>query len=276
MSRQGGRVDEAPFGRVAVTLFVVGCMLVVLTGTAAGATYRPQDEVEGTNEGWRRGGHTLFGVFAPTLERVNDELTNSGFGRLDGFYLLFGHGMYSETDRLAVAGIFGSGQADSTKGTKNARFRTGFGAVEVARVWPQDRWHMQLGGILGVGGSSLLLSDGRPTNMDDALSRRYETYLTNAFIVVGPSFGWRTDLTERSALFLKTGYLWTLSSPWTHRSTKARLDGTPDMNSPFFMVGMTYRFGRSTPTYRSTSKKSFCWSYGTKRRCISSDVDVSF
>lgn len=238
------KYEHGSFFRLALTL--VTCMVLLLvSGSVLAATYAPRAEVAETEwHDWHRG-YWLFGTLEPNLSRLDEQLVDNGFGSLDGFFSLWGGGTFSESARVAVAGMVGTGAASSARGSKYARLNTGFGLVELAYVFPGNGWHMQLGGMFGAGGSSLVLSEGRPSSIDDAARRRYDTYVTQGFALIGPSVGLRADLSKYNALHFKTGYLWALSGPWMHYSSDTLLSGGPNLSSPFIAIGFTSRFGRT-------------------------------
>lgn len=229
-----------------VALALLTCVgLLLMSGAAFAASYKVEAENDGYDGEWSRG-HWWTGIYVPNLTRLDEELMDNGFDPLDAAFFLWGGGTFSERARFGVAGIAGAGNVSSTRGTRRAQLSTGFGLVEAAYLWPGRGWHVQAGAMLGVGGSSLILSEGRPTSREDAYRWRYDTHLTHAFMLMGPSLGARFDLSRSASMHMNTGYLFALSGPWTHRGSDMTFSGAPDMSGSFFMIGFTQRFGRGT------------------------------
>lgn len=229
-----------------VALALLTCVgLLLMSGAAFAASYNWEAEIDGYESEWGRG-HWWTGIYVPNLTRLDEELMDSGFRPLDAAFFLWGGGTFSERARVSVAGIAGAGIVSSTKGTRRAQLSTGFGLVEGAYLWPGQGWHVEVGALLGVGGSSLILSEGRPSSIDDARRTRYDTYLTYPFVLLGPSLGARFDLSPSASMHMKTGYLVSFSGPWTHRGSDMTFSGAPDMSGSFFMIGFTQRFGWGT------------------------------
>lgn len=224
----------------AVLITVCIAALLLAAAPAAGAS--------GWHGGWRqrdaylssegRGG-SWVGVFRPDLGDLNSKLQANGFGTLEGTMLLFGGGGYGAWETWRIGGIGGGGAVASQSGTKRAELSMGFGAVQVARVWPMDGTQLELGLLLGGGGASLVLSHAAPASSDDAIANPHDTVIDQGFFLVGPSVGARIDLTRHIGLELSAGYLFTFGD-WEHRGSETQIGGLPGLDGAFISVGVTF------------------------------------
>lgn len=190
------------------------------------------------------GGGPWIGLFTPDLKDFNNKLDANGFPTVDGAITLFGGGGFGIVNDVRIGGFGGGGALVAKEGGKRTELSVGFGGTQVAYVWSMDRFNLEVGGMFGGGGSTIVLSDGTPASGDDAISDRYDTVIDRGFWLLGPSVGARWNFTDHVAMQMSGGYIHTIGD-WKHRSGNSELAGFPDMNGPYFTIGIV--FGGSHP-----------------------------
>lgn len=219
--------------QLAAALAVAVCLALLAPAPALGAS--PATGAHWNSEGR---GYQWVGALMPGLDELNDRLEVWDFPKLRGTVVMFGGGGYGAWENWRIGGFGAAGALASREGLKRAELSLGFGGLQVVRVWPLGGVQLELGILAGGGGSTLMLSEGKPEDLDDAFGNRWDTVIDSGFLFAGPSAGARIDLAPHIGLIVSAGYIYTVGG-WEHRGSQAELSGLPDLNGAFFQVGLT-------------------------------------
>lgn len=235
MDRRGARRRSRATRLAALAAVCLALLASVPAFGVAPAGAWPAGQVEWNSEGR---GFGWIGTLAPELGALNDRLEAWGFPRLGGVVTLFGGGGYGAWENWHLGGFGAAGMLASREGPKRTELSLGFGALRAARVWPLGGVQLELGAVVGGGGATLILSEGEPADIDEALGNRFDTVIDAGFWLAGPSVGARIDLAPHVGLIVSAGYIHTLGIGWEHRGSGAKLSGLPDLNGAFLQVGI--------------------------------------
>ena len=231
--------------RLALALLVAG--LWASQGAAAPALEVDEAaRLAQAREAERRTGYFEVGWFMsaagwlPDFGSLNDTLEDHGFARLDKPALLSAGGGYFSVDGWRIGGMGGQGAADAQKGANFAQLEASFGGGHFARALRLGRHtSLDVGALFGGGRATLILSQGSPSTIEEAVQNRYDTVLATDFAVVGPVVGLQYNLWGWLAFRLEVGHLFTLGS-WTHSTRGSKVIGGPSLTGPYvsFTVGV--------------------------------------
>lgn len=185
-------------------------------------------------------GYSMFGVLVPDLADLNAELKKSGLAPLDGAVFMGGGGGYGGLNNWVFGGFGGGAEMSAaSSGGKSTEMSIGFGLWEVARLWRAGKYTFHAGAMLGLGGATLIVSEGGPKDVQEALTPGFDTVLDAGFGLAGPTAGIEVDLTPYFSLGLKAGYLTAFGDAWRHRSSGEKLSGLAGgFKGPFVSVSI--------------------------------------
>lgn len=203
------------------------------------------------------GGGVTFSWYFLNTKELNAELALRAFPALseDGLFFMGGHGhayiIFIPNVRIGGMGAGGTLETTSTSNgvSRSTKLSTSFGGVTLDYVIQFGRFHIALGGLVGMGRNTLALtmaSDGAkdwaeiflPPAPNDAAGYRHE--MTQSFFTYQPALTIEYDISPFIVLGLSGGYFGVSGDSW-ELNEAFPLRNVPDFkfSSPFVRAVLT-------------------------------------
>lgn len=183
----------------------------------------------------------------PEFAGFNELLKDHGFAPFDRPVLVSTGGGYISVGGWRVGGFGGEGEAATKKGANFAQVKASLGAGHIARTLRLGRrTSLDVGMFVGGGQATLVLSEGSPSTIEEAVKNRHDTVLDTSFMLAGPVVGLQHNLWGWLSLRLEAGHLYTLGW-WKHSASGEKIAGGPGLSGPY--VAITTGFTLQLPIF---------------------------